>query len=396
LGMDEHKILLPYGVPVGANDVDAWAAELGDLHLRIATRFYRLEARERAGRYLAGLLGRVDRKNCWQLAEYVKEPTPDGMQRLLSAASWDADLVRDDLRDYVLDHLGQEKAVLVIDETGFLKKGEKSVGVKRQYSGTAGRIENCQVGVFLAYASSRGQAFIDRELYLPGEWARDPERREEAGVPGEVEFATKPELALAMLRRAWEAGIRVAWVTGDEVYGSDYRIRSFLQGTKQPYVLAVRSNTSVSVAAKGVSWPVTAGQVAIKEGDWERVSAGDGAKGPRLYDWALVPLAWIAEQGYAHWLLVRRSIDDPGELAYHLVFAPVGTELSEMVGAAGMRWAIEQAVEMAKGEAGLDEYEVRSWQGWYRHVTLSLLAHAFLVATRAQAGSTEKGGARAA
>jgi SRSO17 transposase len=394
--MDEHKIVLPSGAPVGADDVEEWAAGLDELHGRISSRFYRLEMRERAGRYIAGLLGRVERKNCWQLAEHAKEATPDGMQRLLSTAFWDADRVRDDLRDYVLDHLGEGDAVLVIDETGFLKKGDKSVGVKRQYSGTAGRIENCQIGVFLGYVSSRGRAFLDRELYLPQEWARDPQRREEAGVPGDVEFATKPELALGMLRRAWEAGARASWVTGDEVYGGDYRIRSWLAGVRQPYVLAVRSNTSVSIAAKGIPWPVTAGQVAIREEGWQRLSAGDGAKGPRLYDWALVPLAWVAEEGYAHHLLVRRKVDDPEEMAYYLVFAPVGTDLSEMVRAAGMRWGIEEAIETAKGEAGLDEYEVRSWQGWYRHVTLSLLAHAFLVATRARAAVPEKGGARAA
>ncbi|HZK66270.1 MAG TPA: IS701 family transposase [Chloroflexota bacterium] len=393
--MDEHEVLLPCGAPVGAEDIDEWAVGLDDLHRRIAPRFYRLEARERARRYLAGLLGRVDRKNCWQLAEYAGEATPDGMQRLLCAAQWDADEVRDDLREYVLDHLGEEGAILVVDETGFVKKGDKSAGVRRQYSGTAGRVESCQIGVFLAYASAKGQAFIDRELYLPKEWAYDAERREEAGVPEEVEFATKPRLALAMLERALEAGVRAAWVTGDEVYGGDRGLRMWLESTEQPFVLAVKSSEPVWVRTDRGPSQVPAARVAagIAEEAWERLSAGDGAKGPRLYDWARVALVRLQEPEWGHWLLVRRSISDPTELAHYVTFGPAQTTLRELVHVAGRRWAIEECIERAKGEAGLDEYEVRHWDGWYRHITLSLLAHAFLVATRARAA--EKGGATA-
>lgn len=391
--MNKHTLLLPSGAPVSADDIGEWAAGLEDLHERIAARFYRLEVRERVRNYLAGLIGRVDRKNCWQLAEYAKEATPDGMQRLLSTAQWDADAVRDDLREYVLDHLGGEDVILVIDETGFLKKGVKSAGVQRQYSGTAGRIENCQIGVFLAYAADKGQAFIDRELYLAKEWAGNPERRREAGIPDEVQFATKPQLARRMLERALEAGVEAAWVTGDEVYGGDRRLRMWLEGNEQPFVLAVKSNEPLWVLTDQGPSQVSAAEVASSIGPerWQRLSAGDGAKGPRLYDWARVALFRLQEPEWGHWLLVRRSLDDPEELAYYVVFGPAGATLQELARVAGRRWAIEEAIERAKGEAGLDEYEVRSWDGWYRHITLSLLAHAFLVATRAKA--TEKGGA---
>ncbi len=394
--MDERKILLPCGAPVGVDDIDEWGVALEDLHGRVAARFYRLEVRERARRYVTGLLGRVDRKNCWQLAEYVKEPTPDGMQRLLSTAQWDADEVRNDLRGYVLDHLGKENAILVIDETGFVKKGDKSVGVQRQYSGTAGRIENCQIGVFLAYAGPQGQAFIDRELYLPREWAFDKPRREEAGVPGDVEFRTKPELARRMLERVLDAGIQAAWVIGDEVYGGDRHLRMWLEGREQPFVLAVKSNEPLWVQTDRGPSQVPAAEVAAGIGEevWERLSAGDGAKGPRLYDWARVPLVRLQEPEWGHWLLTRRSITDPTDLAYYVCFGPAQTTLQELVHVAGKRWAIEECIEMAKGEAGLDEYEVRHWEGWYRNITLSMLAHAFLVATRARAA--QKGDSSAA
>ena len=379
---------------VGYEDILAWAEGLKELTERISPRFHRLEARERSRSYVEGLIGRLDRKNCWQLAEFAGETTPYGMQQLLSTARWDADEVRDDLRAYVIDHLGEEDGILVIDETGFLKKGTKSVGVKRQYSGTAGRIENCQVGVFLAHVTSQGRAFMDRELYLPEEWAEDPERREEAGVPEGVEFATKPEIALKMLQRAEAAGVKPTWVTADEVYGGDWRIRSYLAEHSRPYVLGVRSNTPVSVAGDEALTRKPASQVAVGDGEWRRLSAGDGAKGPRVYDWAKVVLSWMARGGWRHWLLLRRKVGDPKEVAYYLVYAPARTTLAEMVRGAGRRWAIEEAIERAKGQAGLDEYEVRSWKGWYRHVTLSLLAHAFLEATKAS--QAEKGGARAA
>jgi SRSO17 transposase len=386
---------------VGVAEVENWAAGLEQLHARIAPRFARSEQRGRALTYLKGLLSPLQRKNGWQLAEVAGERTPDGVQRLLNTALWDADAVRDDLREYVVEQLGDAQAVLVIDETGFLKKGVKSVGVKRQYSGTAGRIENCQIGVFLAYASANGQTLLDRELYLPQEWAADMQRRREAGVPAQVEFATKPQLAKTMLARALEADVPRRWVTADEVYGSDRRLRRWLEEQEQAFVLAVSSNEPLwcdigrglrqeRAAAMGASVP---------SAQWQRLSAGAGAKGPRLYDWARVALerlTWLGapEVRWEHWLLVRRSTEKPDELAYYVVFCPVGTPLLELVQVAGRRWTIEESFAITKEEVGLDEYEVRRWTGWYRHITLAMLAQAYLAVTRAQAaaGEGEKGG----
>ena len=368
--------------------VQSWAQGLELLHDRIAHRFARSEPRLRALAYLKALIGTSERKNSWQLAEAAGELTPDGMQRLLNQAHWDADLVREDLREYVVEHFGDdpEEAVLVIDETGFLKKGEKSVGVQRQYTGTAGKRENCQIGVFLCYASKRGTAFLDRALYLPKSWAGDAQRREEAGVPKEVAFATKPELAQAMLQRALEAGVPAAWVTGDAVYGGTRRLRMFLEGRGQPFVLAVKRDEPLWVLEpeRGPG-QVAANRLAeaLAPEEWTRLSAGDGSKGPRLYDWALVPLFRLQlseeEKYWGHWLLIRRSPEDPEELAYYVVFAPKATTtLLEVVRVAGTRWRIESCFESAKGEFGLDEYEVRKWEAWHRHITLSLLAHAFV------------------
>ena len=377
-------------LPVEVETVATWAAGLEAVHARVAPRFARAEPRRRALAYLRGLLSPVERKNGWQLAEQAGEATPDGMQHLLARADWDADRVRDDLRAYVVEHLGDEQAVLVVDETGFLKKGTKSVGVQRQYSGTAGRIENCQIGVFLAYASAKGRTFLDRELYLPREWAADAERRREAAVPETVQFRTKPQLARAMLEWALDAGVPAAWVTGDESYGGDRRLRLWLEERQMPHVLAVKSTEPLwtrttwrQVAAKTLA-------ADLADTDWERVSAGEGAKGPRVYDWARVPIRALPEPGWDYWLLVRRSIADPTDLAYYVCFCPAGTPLGELVRAAGTRWAIEESFESAKGEVGLDHYEVRRWPGWYRHITLALLAHAYLTVTRAAA--VEKGG----
>lgn len=371
--------------------VRAWAKELEGLHERVTHRFARAEPRRRALAYLKGLVGTSERKNSWQLAEAAGEATPDGMQRLLNAAGWDAGLVRDDLRGYVVEHLGDERAVLVVDETGFLKKGTKSVGVQRQYTGTAGKRENCQIGVFLCYASKRGAAFLDRALYLPKSWAGDAERREEAGVPEEVAFATKPELAKAMLERALDAGIPARWVTGDTVYGGNRRLRMFLEGRGQPFVLSVKSDEPLWALDERGPGQVAADRLAkaVVPEEWARLSAGNGSKGPRLYDWALVALFRLQlteeERYWGHWLLVRRSPEDPEELAYYVVFAPKGnTTLEEVVRVAGTRWTIESCFESAKGEFGLDEYEVRKWDAWYRHVTLSLLAHAFVGVVRSR------------
>jgi SRSO17 transposase len=373
---------------VGA--VGAWAAGLEAVHARVAPRFARAEPRQRVLAYLRGLLSPVERKNGWQLAEQAGEATPDGMQHLLARADWDADEVRDDLRTYVVEHLGDGQAVLVVDETGFLKKGTKSVGVQRQYSGTAGRIENCQIGVFLAYASAQGRTFLDRELYLPKEWATDTARREEAAVPDTVEFQTKPQLARAMLERALDAGVPFAWVTGDEIYGGDRRLRLWLEERAVPHVLAVKSTEPLWTRT---SWRQVAAKTLaadIPDTAWERLSAGEGAKGPRVYAWARVPIRALPEPGWDYWLLVRRSVADPTDLAYYVCFCPAGTLLAELVRVAGTRWAIEESFESAKGEVGLDHYEVRRWPGWYRHISLALLAHAYLTVTRAAA--VEKGG----
>jgi SRSO17 transposase len=386
---------------VGVAEVENWAAGLEQLHARIAPRFARSEQRGRALTYLKGLLSPLQRKNGWQLAEVAGERTPDGVQRLLNTALWDADAVRDDLREYVVEQLGDAQAVLVIDETGFLKKGVKSVGVKRQYSGTAGRIENCQIGVFLAYASANGQTLLDRELYLPQEWAADTQRRREAGVPAQVEFATKPQLAKTMLARALEADVPRRWVTADEVYGSDRRLRRWLEEQEQAFVLAVSSNEPLWCdIGRGLRQERAAPMGAsVPSAQWQRLSAGAGAKGPRLYDWARVALerlTWLGapEVRWEHWLLVRRSTEKPDELAYYVVFCPVGTPLLELVQVAGRRWTIEESFAITKEEVGLDEYEVRRWTGWYRHITLAMLAQAYLAVTRAQAaaGEGEKGG----
>jgi SRSO17 transposase len=363
--------------------VEGWRTGIERLHARIAGRFRRLEVRERARRYLSGLLSRVERKNGWQMAEQLGESGPQGVQRLLNAAHWDVDAVRDDLRSYVVEQLGDPEAVLVIDETGFLKKGTKSVGVKRQYSGTAGRIENCQVGVFLAYAGAGGHAFVDRELYLPQEWATDQERRAAAGVPPAVGFATKGQLARRMLARAFAAGVPAAWVAGDTVYGDDGRLRRWLEEQGRPYVLAV--SCSHTVRRGGRQQRVDALVAAVPAQDWRRLSAGAGSQGPRWYDWACLPLPSACVPGRAQWVLARRSVSDPQEVAYYRACGPQTTPLEELVRVAGTRWIIEESFERAKGEVGLDQYEVRRWAAWYRHITLALLAHAYLEVTRAQA-----------
>ena len=371
--------------------VQGWAVGLEALHARIAGRFARAEPRRRALAYLRGLLGNVTRKNGWQLAEHAGERTPDGMQRLLATADWDPDQVRDDLRAYVVEHLGDPQAVLVVDETGFLKKGTTSVGVQRQYSGTAGKVDNCQLGVFLAYASGKGRAFIDRELYLPERWTNDPERCRAARVPEQVGFRTKPELARLMLERALDAGVPASWVTADEVYGGSPALREWLEERQVPYVLAVKCTELMEAGGpKGlVRAHAEELAAAVPAEQWLACSAGHGAKGRRLYDWTRIQLAAPATAGMARWLLVRRSRRD-GELAFYACYGPAATPLVGLVRTAGTRWAVEEGFEQAKGEVGLDHYEVRRWPGWYRHITLALLAHAFLAVTRAQATNSER------
>jgi SRSO17 transposase len=366
-------------------DVQGWATELEAVGQRLAGRFARAEPRRRALAYLKGLLSTVERKNGWQLAEFAGDDTPYAVQHLLGRADWDADAVRDDLQAYVREHLADPIGVLIVDETGFLKKGTKSAGVQRQYSGTAGRVENCQVGVFLALAGRHGHALLDRELYLPKEWAGDPARRTEAGIPAAVAFATKPRLAERMLQRAWRAGVPAAWLTGDAVYGSDSSFRRFLEQNGQPYVLAVRSDQRLWVGLTQARVDGIAD--GFPAGAWRRASAGPGSKGPRWYDWALQAYGPADERGWQSWLLVRRHRERPGERAYYLCRGPAATPWRELARVAGRRWAVEDCFEIAKGECGLDEYEVRSWVGWHRHITLSLFALAVLTVIRSRAAT---------
>jgi SRSO17 transposase len=375
-------------------EVEGWATEFERLCERVGPRFARPEVRRRAAGFLRGLLGGVERKNGWQLAEHAREVTPDGMQRLLTSARWDADALRDDVRAYVVGQLGDPGGVLVVDETGFLKKGTRSAGVQRQYSGTAGRVENCQVGVFLAYASSKGRALVDRELYLPKEWAADPARRGDAHVPEQVGFHTKPQLAQQMLTRALDARVPAGWVTADEVYGGDARLRAFLEERDLAYVLAVKATQPLWAASKQGPAEVPARQLVARlpTSAWRRRSAGDGAKGPRVYDWARVALTRPGWPRRGFWLLVRRRLGD-GELAFYVCFGPARTSLAGLVRVAGIRWAVEECFQAAKDQVGLDHYQVRRYDAWYRHVTLVLVAQGFLAAVRTLADPTARVGA---
>jgi SRSO17 transposase len=371
---------------VDRETVSSWTEELEAVNRRLSAHFVRSEARERARDYLRGLLSGAERKNGWQLAEIAGNATPYGIQHLLGRANWDADAVRDELRSYVLEHLAGERSVLIVDETGFIKKGDKSVGVKRQYTGTAGKTENCQVGVFLAYASERGRAFVDRELYLPEEWAKDAGRRERAAVPEEIGMRTNPELAKEMLGRALDGGTKAAWVLADSVYGDTRRLGMFLEEREQPYVLALSGKAYVWAGWRqhrvGEVLEILGEGGLVPEEGFRRVSVADGSKGPRLYDWARLALNPPMQDGFERWLLVRRSIEEPAELTAYTVFAPEGAALEELAKAAGSRWQVEIGFEEAKGEVGLSHYEVRSWHGWYRHITLALFAHALLAALR--------------
>jgi SRSO17 transposase len=363
--------------------VDVVAAELDRVHERIAGRFGRAEPRARVREYVCGLVAGLERKNGWTLAERAGEVCPDGMQRLLRRADWDVDGVRDDVRDYVVEHLGEPDGVLIADETGFLKKGTRSAGVQRQYSGTAGRTENCQVGVFLAYASRYGHALIDRELYLPQSWAEDQDRRREAGIPQEAEFVTKPRQAQAMIARAAAAGVPFAWFTADEVYGQAKWLQAWLEGQDIWYVMAIRcSDTLTTPAGERRADELIA---AVSPRSWQQISAGAGAHGPREYDWARIPVRAGQKRGRGHWLLARRSLSDPAEIAYYACYGPRRSSTADLAWTAGSRWHIEECIQQAKGEAGLDQYQVRAWRAWYAHITLSMLALAWLAASKAQA-----------
>lgn len=367
--------------------IASWEVALKEIGYRFGSRFARSESREQALSYVRGLLSPVERKNSWQLAEALGEATPYRIQHLLSRALWEADAARDDLQQYVIDHLADPEAILVVDETGFLKKGRYSAGVARQYSGTAGRVENCQMGVFLAYSSVHGQTLVDRELYLPKEWTDDEARCAQAGVPAEQSFATKPQLARQMFERAFDAGIPAGWVTGDSVYGDDRRLRLWLEEQERAYVLAVSGKEYLWMGFRQVR--VKELLAGLPDDGWIRLSAGAGSKGPRWYDWLLIPINRPLQEGWGRALLVRRHLDDLSELTAFVVFAPEATPLETMVRVAGSRWTIEVALEAAKGEVGLDHYEVRSWTGWYRHITLAMWAHALLSVLRTAAVQEE-------
>ena len=364
-----------------------WVAGLNDLFALVAGRFPRVEPRLRARAYVRGLLAPLAVKNGWTLAEAAGNATPDGMQRLLNRAAWDADGVRDDVRGYVVRYLGGAGGVLVVDETGFVKKGARSAGVQRQYSGTAGRVENCQLGVFCAYVTGTGRALIDRELYLPKPWTEDRDRCREAGVPDDVAFAVKPELARLMLGRALDAGVPAAWVTADEAYGRDGKFRDWLEQRRIGYVVAVAANQAVRGDAGASRADVLAAHAPDQA--WKRRSCGNGSKGPRVFDWAAATLPGGDGEppAWSRYLLVRRSLTRNAkgelELAYYLCCAPAGTQDEELIRVAGSRWAIEECFQTAKNETGLDQYQVRRYDAWYRHVTLAMLAHAYLAVTAA-------------
>ena len=380
-----------FGRPTTPADICRWNQMLIELHARIAPHFARPQPRRRTLLYLQGILSTTERKNSWQLAEHAREARPYGMQRLLSSAHWDVDGVRDDVRTYAIEHLGTESAILVIDETSFPKRGDKSAGVGVQYCGTTGQVENCQVGVFLTYVTARGHTLIDRELYLLSEWLEDDQRRHAVGIPETIGFQTKPELAKRMLERVWDAQIPIAWVVADTVYGENLDLRTWLQAHGYAYVLAVPCNEPVGIVTPdGRRRQVQVRDVPsllLNQHTWQRLSMSDGTKGPRLFDWACVPILHRWQADGQHWLLLRRNVSDPQDLAYYFVFGPPATTLHEMVQAGGARWHIEEDFANTK-DMGLDHYQVRSWIGWYRHITLVMLAHVFLIGVCVQTPSS--------
>jgi SRSO17 transposase len=356
-------------------DAGRWDAESDRLLDLMAARFPRVETRRRVRGFVLGLLADLPRKNCWSIAEHAGDRDPHGMQYLLARASWDTDGVRDDLREYVVGALGDTDAVLVIDETGDLKKGACTVGTQRQYTGTAGRIENAQVAVYLTYAAARGHTLIDRELYLPQSWIADPQRLTDAGVPDDIDFLTKPALAAGMLARALRAGVPARWVAGDEVYGNDPNLRAECEAQRIGYVLAVGCDRRVCTAAG----PVRADALVagLPRWAWQQLSAGPGAKGERNYDWAWITLTSDSTDGGCWWLLVRRN-QTTGELAFYRCYSPQIVPLRELVRVAGRRWTIEESFQTGKGLTGLDEHQVRRWTSWRRWTLLAMIAHALL------------------
>ena len=380
--------------------LELWASSLREVKGRMRPLFTQERVAISASLFLDGLLGSEPRKTGWMRAEAAGDPGPWRQQAILGRGQWDADGLRDIVREYVVEHLADDDAVLVLDETGFLKQGHTSCGVARQYTGSAGKITNCQIGVFATYVSRHGHAFIDRALYLPKAWTDDPARLSAAHVPETIGFATKPALALAMIRRTMAAQAPFAWVAADTVYGVG-DIEKALRSAGKGYVLGVSSDR------KFTSWdrkPPVAGMAktiaqGLKPSAWKRLSAGEGTKGARLYDWAYCELADLelsdldltqeqdaATQVWTRGLLIRRNIAD-GDLSYFSTWCPAGTLLAKLVEIEGHRWAIEDSFETAKNEFGLDHNETRSWHGWHRHVSMAMLAFAMMAAIRHRANA---------
>jgi SRSO17 transposase len=365
---------------LGGEVLAGWQAGLDDLFAVIAGRFARVEPRRLAFAYIRGLLAPLERRNGWTIAEHAGRRSPNAVQEMLYSPCWDPDLVRDDVRDYLVGYLGDPGGVLIADDTGFVKKGVCSAGVQRQYTGTVGKVENCQIGTFLAYASPKGRALIDRELYLPRSWTDDPDRCARAAVPEDVTFATKPQQARVMIERALAAGVPFGWFTADEAFGQNPGLRGWLEGRDIAYVMATRSDDEVP-AGLHTLMPVKDLIATVRAGAWQQISCGDGAHGPRVYDWARVPIRTAFAHGRRGWVLARRSIST-GQMAFYRCFGRRGTRLRDLVRVAGTRWAIEESFQTAKNEVGLDQYQVRRYDAWYAHITLAMAAAAFLVATR--------------
>jgi SRSO17 transposase len=367
-------------------DVELWADWFEDFFASLASLFCRVEPRRTARAYLKALLGPVERKNSWQIAAYMGEAAPDKVKDLLRKTRWSWSDLQGRVRAFVVEYLGDPDAVLVLDETAFLKKGSKSVGVAPQYAGITGQTENCQVAVFLAYVTTAGRALIDFSLYLGKTWAGNRERCQEAGVPRDRAKAvvTKPELGRRLLERARCAGVPFAWVAADSLYGQDRKLRAALERHGKAYVMAVPCDETVITPGTG---PVRVDRLAATIPlVFERRSCGHGAKGERYFDWALTEVTWPSaagtpRRGWQHLLLIRRSIADPAEVAYYAVHARTGVTLPTLVKIAGMRWGVEDCFETAKSDCGLDQYEVRHGEPWHRHIALAIAAFAFLAIT---------------
>jgi SRSO17 transposase len=364
-------------------DLAAWDREFAALSVRMDSLFYRPESRGHARQYLRGLMAPLQRKNGWTIAEHVGEKEPKALQRFLNLTPWDADALRDLVVAYAMECFADPQSVLIADPTGFAKKGRKSAGVQRQYSGTMGRIDNCQIGTFLAYVNPAGsRVLLDRELYIPEHsWFADRDRCAEAGIPAEAVFQTRPQQVTVMIERALKAGVPFAWFAADEEFGQNPGLRVWLQERRISYVMGVPKNTEFATGG-GDSVAIEKAVGKLRPRAWQRRACGIGAKGYRVYDWAL-----LESSDPDHPFLARRSLDD-GELAYYHCYDPRREGFGALVRVAGSRWPVEECFEAAKQEAGLDNYQVRKYDAWYRHITLAMLVLAFLAA---MAGTSQKG-----